>query len=136
MNQRALALAKRTSFEFAPALRPISPLAELVSSALSDSTSIVNEMLVPTVTSPVMLVVTLFSVLVAPSATTWARSVVVARNTTIEQTEEDFMDCSLLVQGVMRAACREAASCLPQCFHVGTVPRPTTVAEIGRNACS
>src|SRR5438093_1197692 len=74
MNQRALELARRTSFEFAPLLRPINPLAELVSSELSDNTSNVNEPLVPTVTSPVKVLVSLIRVRVAPSLTICARS--------------------------------------------------------------
>src|SRR5437016_641570 len=73
--QRALGLANRTSLDLAVVSKPMVPLPELVSSALSDNTSSVNAPLVPTVTSPVMLVVTLLNVLVAPSATICAQAV-------------------------------------------------------------
>src|SRR5947208_2913973 len=63
-NQRAVGLTNLTSFDLAVALSPITPLAELVNRALSDITSSVKEPFVPTVTSPVKLVVTLFKVLV------------------------------------------------------------------------
>jgi len=73
MRQRPVELMSWTSLDLAVAVRPMIPFTELVSSALSESTSNVNERLVPTVTSPVMLVVTLLNVLVAPSATICAR---------------------------------------------------------------
>ena len=70
MRQRALALTSRTSLDLAVTLCPIRPRTEFVSSALLESTSNVNEPLVPTVTSPVKEFVTLLNVLVAPSLTT------------------------------------------------------------------
>src|ERR1043166_8324554 len=73
MRQRAVELMSRTSLDLAVELRPIVPLSELVSSAWSESTSRVNEPLVPMVTLPVMWLVTLLNVLVAPSLTIWAR---------------------------------------------------------------
>jgi hypothetical protein len=69
INHRAVGLTSRTSFALAVALRPMVPLPEFVSTALLDKMSSVNEPFVPTITSPVMLVVTLLNVFVAPSAT-------------------------------------------------------------------
>jgi hypothetical protein len=57
--QRAVGLMSRTSLDLAVALRPITLRMELISDALSDSSSKVNEPFAPTVTSPVMLLVTL-----------------------------------------------------------------------------
>src|SRR6266487_3790429 len=74
IRQRALGLINRTSLDLAVVLRPMVPLPELVSSELSESTSSVNEPLVPTITSPANELVTLLNVLVAPSLTTCARS--------------------------------------------------------------
>src|SRR5215208_2531222 len=71
-NQRALGLSNRTSLDLAVALRPIVPLPELVSRALLERISNVNEPFVPTVTS-VKVFVTLLNVLVAPSLTICAR---------------------------------------------------------------
>src|ERR1041384_5582299 len=68
----AVGLSSRTSFDLAVVLKPIWPLTELVSRALSPRTSSVNEPFVPTVTSPVKEFVTLLNVLVAPSATSCA----------------------------------------------------------------
>ena len=59
-------------FEFAPMFRPITPLPELVRNAALVRISSVNEPFVPVVTVPLMLLVTLFKVVVAPSATTCA----------------------------------------------------------------
>src|SRR2546430_614166 len=50
INHRALLLTSRTSLDLAVGLRLMMPLAELVRSELSESTSRVNEPLVPTVT--------------------------------------------------------------------------------------
>src|ERR1051325_6138581 len=83
--QRALGLANRTSLDLAVVLKPMVPSPEFVSSALSDNTSKVNEPLVPTVTSPVIVLVTLLRVLVAPSLTICARSPRTAQ--TVRQTQ-------------------------------------------------
>src|SRR5207249_11064048 len=50
--QRAVELISRTSLDFAETFSPMTPLPELLSSALSDKMSNENEPLVPTVTSP------------------------------------------------------------------------------------
>src|SRR5439155_1941456 len=71
MTQRAVGRMSWTSLDLAVELRPMIPFTELVSSALSDSTSSVNEPFVPTVRLPGMVLVTLLNVLVAPSATSW-----------------------------------------------------------------
>ena len=60
--------------DLAVAFRSMMPLTELVNSELLERMSRVNEPLVPTVTSPVMVLVTLLNVFVAPSATTCAGS--------------------------------------------------------------
>src|SRR5207253_2791804 len=71
-SHRVFTLQSRTVFEFAPMFRPITPLPELVSNAALVRISSVNEPFVPMVTVPLMLLVTLFKVVVAPSATTCA----------------------------------------------------------------
>src|SRR5947208_2524701 len=73
MSQRAVELTSRTSLDFAVVFWPMVLEPELVRRQLSDRTSNVNDPLVPTVTLPVILVVTLLKVLVAPSATSCAR---------------------------------------------------------------
>src|ERR1043166_7507529 len=73
MRQRAVELMSRTSLDLAVELRPMVPLSELVSGGLAESTGSGNEPLVPMVTLPVMVLVTLLRVLVAPSLTIWAR---------------------------------------------------------------
>ena len=65
-------MISRTSFELAPVLLPITPFATLVSEALLASTNSVRDPFVPTVTSPLKLFVTLLSVTVVPSETSWA----------------------------------------------------------------
>src|SRR5439155_15164393 len=73
--QRSVTLTNLTALYLALLLKPMVAAPELVSNALSDNTSNVNEPLVPTVTSPVMFVVTLLRVLVAPSLTICAQAV-------------------------------------------------------------
>src|SRR5215212_5877447 len=74
ISQRAVALTSRTSLDLAVAFWPIWPTPVLVSRQLSASTSEVNEPLAPTVTELLKMFVTSLNVLVAPSATSWARS--------------------------------------------------------------
>src|SRR6266576_2335800 len=69
----AVGLSNRTSLDLAVVFRPMVLLPELVSSELSDKTSNVKEPLVPTITSPVKVLVLLLNVLVAPSLTICAR---------------------------------------------------------------